>query len=72
MSNVRRQPAETEMFELLANGPYTIGGTLVGLALALGMHKLVPSEPSALYFEAGFVALGFVVGLVLDGRRARK
>ena len=57
------------MFELLSNGPCTIAGTLIGLALAFSMHKLVPSEPSALYFEAGFVALGFIAGLAIDLRR---
>ena len=60
------------MLDLLLLGPRSLGGTLVGLAAAFGIHKLAPADPSALYVEAGLVALGFIVGLVLEVRRDKK
>jgi hypothetical protein len=47
------------VLDLLLLGPCALGGTPIGLTAAFGIHKLAPADPSALYVEAGLVALGF-------------
>lgn len=60
------------MFELLSNGPCTVVGTVLGLVAAFALHRFAPSVEASIYVEAGIIALGFVVGLLLDARREKR
>ena len=59
------------MFELLSNGPCTVVGTLLGLVAEFALHRYAPSVGGSIYLEASIIALGFVVGLLLDARREK-
>ena len=60
------------MFEILGAGPLAIVGTLLGLLLALFVHKFVPALADAPYLYALLIGSGFVVGLALDSRSRGK
>ncbi len=60
------------MFDLLSNGPYTALGTLLGVVIAFVLHQYAPSVDGSIYFEAAVIALGFVLGLLLDARRQKQ
>ena len=60
------------MLELLSNGPCTVLGTMLGLLAAFVLHKFAPLVEGSIYVEAGIIALGFVLGLLLDSRREKR
>jgi hypothetical protein len=60
------------MFELLAAGPWTAIGTVLGTLVAVGVHYLFPAMANATFLFTGLVAIGFIAGLALDFRSNRK
>jgi hypothetical protein len=62
----------SQMPDLLATGPASLGGLLIGLAVAMLVHWLFPVLSNAYILYALLVAGGFLLGMVFDGRTRRR
>jgi hypothetical protein len=60
------------MFDAMFSNPGAAIGTLLGFAVSIGLHYLMPPIRGDTYLYAGIVVIGFIAGLIFDARSESK
>jgi hypothetical protein len=60
------------MLDALFSNPGAAIGTLLGFAVSIGLHYLMPPIHGDTYLYAGIIVVGFIAGLIFDARSGSK
>jgi hypothetical protein len=60
------------MLDAMFSNPSAAIGTLLGFAVSIGLHYLLPPASGDVYLYAGVVVVGFIAGLIFDTRSGSK